>query len=184
MDNYKKALSARSFVFRYLQIPIPATPVFSHPYKTPGVYGLLSPTRPPIASPLTASYTSATAVAVPLFSYSYELLSPQALYFDNHPHCPGVWGPPGQRGRGRSGGRAVRARGRMRKRGLRGGGTLRRKSPQQGQRPSTQNARVASARSHWPRASHCAFMHCTVKPGRYCIWFPLQRPHRLGSGGP
>ncbi len=30
--------------------------------------------------------------ARPLFSYSYELLFPQALYFDNHPHCPGVWG--------------------------------------------------------------------------------------------
>ena len=28
----------------------------------------------------------------PLFSYSYELLFPQPLYFDNHPHCPGVWG--------------------------------------------------------------------------------------------
>ena len=28
----------------------------------------------------------------PLFSYSYELLFPQALYFDNHPHCRGVWG--------------------------------------------------------------------------------------------
>src|SRR5260370_33192706 len=27
----------------------------------------------------------------PLFSYSYELLFPQALYFDNHPNCPGVY---------------------------------------------------------------------------------------------
>jgi hypothetical protein len=27
--------------------------------------------------------------AAPLFSYSYELLLPQALYFDNDPHCPG-----------------------------------------------------------------------------------------------
>jgi len=26
----------------------------------------------------------------PLFSYSYELLFPQALYFDNHLNCPGV----------------------------------------------------------------------------------------------
>jgi hypothetical protein len=26
----------------------------------------------------------------PLFSYSYELLFPQALCFDNHPHCPRV----------------------------------------------------------------------------------------------
>jgi hypothetical protein len=28
--------------------------------------------------------------AAPLFSYSYELLFPQTLCFDNHPHCPGV----------------------------------------------------------------------------------------------
>src|SRR5258707_9449288 len=28
----------------------------------------------------------------PLFSYSYELLFPQPLYFDNHPHCPEVRG--------------------------------------------------------------------------------------------
>ena len=27
---------------------------------------------------------------LPLFSYSYELLFPQFLYFDNHPHCPRV----------------------------------------------------------------------------------------------
>jgi hypothetical protein len=79
----------------------------------------------------------------------------------------------GQRGRGRNGGRAVSGRGRMRKRGPSGGGTLRRESPQQGQRPSSQNARVASARSHWPRASHCGLMHCTVKPGRNCISFSL-----------
>jgi hypothetical protein len=30
----------------------------------------------------------------PLFSYSYELLFPQLLYFDNHPHCPGVASKP------------------------------------------------------------------------------------------
>ena len=29
----------------------------------------------------------------PLFSYSYELLFPQPLFFHNHPHCPGVGGP-------------------------------------------------------------------------------------------
>ena len=77
-----------------------------------------------------------------------------------------------QRGRGRSGGRAVSARGRMRNRGPSGGGTFRSDSPQHGQRPSSQNARVASARSQWPRASHCGLMHCTVKPGRNCISFP------------
>jgi hypothetical protein len=78
----------------------------------------------------------------------------------------------GQRGRGRRGGRAVSGRGRMRKRGLRGGGTLRRKSPQQGQRPSSAMGPVASARSQWPRRSHIGLMHCTVKPGRYCIGAP------------
>ncbi len=30
--------------------------------------------------------------AGPLFSYSYELLSPQVIYFHNHPNCPGVEG--------------------------------------------------------------------------------------------
>jgi hypothetical protein len=60
----------------------------------------------------------------------------------------------------------------MRKRGPSGGGTLRRVSPQQGQRPSMPKGLVASARSQWPRASHCGLMHCTVKPGRNCISFP------------
>jgi hypothetical protein len=26
-----------------------------------------------------------------------------------------------------------------------------------------------SARSQWPRASHKGLMHCTVKPGKYCM---------------
>ena len=84
-----------------------------------------------------------------------------------------------QRGRGRNGGRAVRERGRMRKRGPRGGGTLRRKSPQQGQWPSPPNGAVTSARSQWPRASHCGLMHCTVKPGKNCI-FSLPEPQSSG----
>src|ERR1700688_3751863 len=33
----------------------------------------------------------ATRFADPLFSYSYELLFPQAVPFDNDPHCPGVY---------------------------------------------------------------------------------------------
>jgi hypothetical protein len=66
----------------------------------------------------------------------------------------------------------VSGRGRMRKRGLSGGGTLRRKSPQQGHRPSSAMGPVASARSQWPRASHNGLMHCTVKPGRYCMRTP------------
>ena len=60
----------------------------------------------------------------------------------------------------------------MRKRGLSGGGTLRRKSPQQGQRPSSEMGPVASARSQCPRASHNGLMHCTVKPGKYCMRTP------------
>lgn len=80
--------------------------------------------------------------------------------------------PRSQRGRGRRGGRAVSGRGRMRKRGFSGGGTLRRKSPQQGHRPSSAMGPVASARSQWPRASHNGLMHCTVKPGRYCMRAP------------
>jgi len=98
---------------------------------------------------------------VPLFSEACSLF------------CENTRGMGGQRGRGRNGGRAVSGRGRMRKRGPSGGGTFRRESPQHGQRPSSQNARVASARSHWPRASHCGLMHCTVKPGRNCISFSL-----------
>jgi hypothetical protein len=66
----------------------------------------------------------------------------------------------------------VRERGRMRKRGPRGGGTLRRKSPQQGQWPSPPKGAVASARSQRPRASHCGLIHCTVKPGKNCIFSP------------
>lgn len=69
----------------------------------------------------------------------------------------------------------------MRKRGPSGGGTLRRKSPQQGQRPSSSTGPVTSTRIQWPRASHIGLMHCTVKPGKYCIVSP-QGPH--GSNNP
>ena len=80
-----------------------------------------------------------------------------------------------QRGRGPSGGRMASKRGRIRKRGPSGGGTLRRKSPHEGQRPSLATGLATSARSQWPRASHSGLMHCTVRPGRYCIASP-QRP--------
>ena len=40
----------------------------------------------------TAHYSLPTLLAAPLFSYSYELLFLQALYFDNHLRCPGAWG--------------------------------------------------------------------------------------------
>jgi hypothetical protein len=73
----------------------------------------------------------------------------------------------------------VSGRGLMRKRGPKGGGTLRRKSPQHGQRPSLPMGAVASARIHCPRASHCALMHCTVKPGRNCMCGLPQRPAEL-----
>jgi hypothetical protein len=62
----------------------------------------------------------------------------------------------------------------MRKRGPMGGGTVRRKSPQPGQRPSPLMGSMASARSQWPRASHRGLIHCTVKPGKYCIASPLR----------
>src|SRR6266849_2006253 len=55
--------------------------------------------RPPAAPlrrhsrPLLATdYTLHSLFVSPLFSYSYELLFPQPLYFDNHPHCSRVWG--------------------------------------------------------------------------------------------
>ena len=83
-----------------------------------------------------------------------------------------------QRGRGRSG-RAPSGRGRMRRRGPSGGGTFRRKFPQQGQRPSFATGPVTSTRSQWPRASHKGLIHCTVKPGKYCI----VSPHRPQSPG-
>jgi hypothetical protein len=137
-----------------------------------------------------------------VFSATCRLLVSLCLLFTHAGLCfqrlaasfaktPGVWGGQlrdDQRGRGRNGGRAVSGRGRMRKRGPSGGGTLRSDWPQQGQRPSSQNARVASARSQWPRASHCGLMHCTVKPGKNCISFPLgdQRTswHRSSGAGP
>lgn len=75
-------------------------------------------------------------------------------------------------GRGRRGGRPVSGRGRMRKCGVSGGGTVRTKSPQQGQRPSCPIGPAVSARSQWPRISQCGLMHCTVKPGKYCICVP------------
>lgn len=62
-------------------------------------------------------------------------------------------------------------RGRKRRCGPSGGGTLRRKSPQEGQRPSIPRGLAVSARSQWPRASQSGLMHCTVRPGRYCICF-------------
>ena len=79
-----------------------------------------------------------------------------------------------QRERGRRGGRAVSRRGRMRKCGPSGGGTLRRKSPQEGQRPSSPTGPATSARSQCPRASQSGLMHCTVKPGKYCIASPSE----------
>lgn len=60
----------------------------------------------------------------------------------------------------------------MRNRGASGGGTARKKSPQQGQRPSGEMGPAVSARSQWPRISQSGLMHCTVKPGKYCICAP------------
>jgi hypothetical protein len=61
----------------------------------------LPPDLPPIRPWLSAPFptfrpsdvrTFRRSFVAPLFSYSYELLFPQALCFDNHPHCPGVCG--------------------------------------------------------------------------------------------
>jgi hypothetical protein len=160
-------------VFKLLQIPFP---FFSHPCKTRGsLWSLCFRPQCPMCCAFRFSFVRRVFSATcrlffslcPLFTHVCLCFQRVAASFAK---IPGVWV---QRGRGRSGGRAVNGRGRMRKRGPSGGGTLRRESPQQGQRPSSQNARVASARSQWPRASHCGLMHCTVKPGRNCISFSL-----------
>jgi hypothetical protein len=72
----------RRFAFIILQIPFPATPFVSHPYKTWGC-GVSSSARWSCAS-------VSIQFAGPLLSYSYELLFPQLPSFHNHPHCPGV----------------------------------------------------------------------------------------------
>ncbi len=56
---------------------------FSHLSKSPRVLGAFS-------SSLRVLCASAAKFVRPLFSYSYELLFPQSLYFHNHPHCPRV----------------------------------------------------------------------------------------------
>ena len=50
--------------------------------QTPGVRG----------TPRTERASFAVQIARPLFSWSYRLLFPQALCFDNHLNCPWVWG--------------------------------------------------------------------------------------------
>ena len=178
--------SCRPFVFLTLRIAFPANPLYSHPYELPGVPSVFSVPRPqllvvlrfPHSSPCVFSNLHALLRSLGSFCGRVPLFSVACALFGKNTRGYG-----GQRGRGRSGGRAVSGRGRMRKRGPSGGGTLRRESPQHGQRPSSQNARVASARSQWPRASHCGLMHCTVKPGRNCISFPSQRPARFCGAG-
>jgi hypothetical protein len=49
----------------------------------------LVPTCPPFSCP---EKSSSSLFISPLFSQPYELLFPQALCFDNHLNCPGVWG--------------------------------------------------------------------------------------------
>src|SRR6266436_9625737 len=56
-----------------------------------------SPSNPCSAPSLPATrdcepLTTHSLPRAPLFSYSYELLFPQPLCFDNDPHCPGVCG--------------------------------------------------------------------------------------------
>jgi len=177
----------RPFVFIILRIALPASLLYSHPYELPGgvppafsVFRrrLLAVFALPHSSPCVFSNLHALFRSWTLFLHTRPFVfNGLRTLLQKHP------GGGYQRGRGRSGGRAVSARGRMRKRGPSGGGTLRRESPQHGQRPSSQNARVASARSQWPRASHCGLMHCTVKPGRNCMSFPPRRPARFCGAG-
>jgi len=175
----------RPFVFITLRIAFHASPLYSHRYELPGG---VPPVRVPASVARCVALPAFVALCFQQLARSFSLLDAlfahASLCFqwlaDSFAKTPG-WGY--QRGRGRSGGRAVSARGRMRKRGPSGGGTLRRESPQHGQRPSSQNARVASARSQWPRASHCGLMHCTVKPGRNCMSFPPGRPARSCGAG-
>src|ERR1700730_15843048 len=79
-----KAHNMLALCFHSLTNPSRRNLFISHPYKTPGV---TSDRREPFAFGEAKSF-----FVPPLFSYSYELLFPQALYFDNHPHCRGVWG--------------------------------------------------------------------------------------------
>ena len=71
--SYKNAPSAsrvtsfcRSFVFITLQIPLPATPFFSHPYKTPGRH-------PPVFPQDIATSVSRACLANPMFSAACRL---------------------------------------------------------------------------------------------------------------
>jgi hypothetical protein len=50
------------------------------------------PNEPHRLPSLPTTHYPPTTFLRPLFSYSYELLFPQVLSFDNHPRCPGVWG--------------------------------------------------------------------------------------------
>ena len=168
------------FVFMALQIAFPVNSLFLERSALPPGCALC--VRNPVFRFLPGSMFSA---ACGLFCALGARFAHACLCFqpvtDSFAKYPGGGG--GQRGRGRNGGRAVSGRGRMRKRGPSGGGTLRSELPQQGQRPSSQNARVASARSQWPLASHCGLMHWTVKPGRNCISFSPQRPARFCAAG-
>jgi len=81
--------------------------------------------------------------------------------------CGGYRGRPGDRP---GDGNYDRARG-SRRRGLSGGGTL-----WSGALQLLQSSPPESpARSQWPRARHSGLIHCTVQPGKYCTFLPLNR---------
>jgi hypothetical protein len=70
-----------------------ATLPHGRPRPRPNLKPLSPSTRRATAPPLPATTrhplpTLHSLFVSPLFSYSYELLFPQPLYFDNDPHCP------------------------------------------------------------------------------------------------
>src|SRR5260370_7904104 len=68
--------------------PLPAQPPTPLPRPRPPA----SPLRRRSLPLLTTHYPLSTLFLSALCFHSYELLSPQPLYFDNHPHWPRVWG--------------------------------------------------------------------------------------------
>ena len=60
--------------------------LLTFPTNIPSLPGLASPACPSSSK----RHSPLVTFPRPLFSYSYELLFPEALYSDNHPHCPRV----------------------------------------------------------------------------------------------
>jgi hypothetical protein len=80
------AWSHKSFIYRFYA-ESPANPFIYRIYESaPGCGGTSATT----SRTLRLGVIVACRFFNPLFSYSYELLFPEALYFDNHARCPRV----------------------------------------------------------------------------------------------